>query len=267
METENMTASPLKKEIALALAKVQGSIVPPKKDTENPFFKSRYADLAGVWDSVRGLLAANDLAFVQLPTTDGQRVSVTGMLLHKSGESIESTITGNATDTKPQSIGSCITYLRRYQMSAMLGIAAEDDDGAAASGTTEKPKSAKQERPSFDKGKPFEEHQAELAAQGTPRPAEPKAGTATRPQTDLGSFEDRIKSGKVAQTGKTGAGVPWVLYTIETEGHGSFSTFSSTVYEDAIAAQKRGGVVLVHSEPTPKGPKISGIESLERAVA
>lgn len=252
METEIMTASPLKKEIALALAKVQGSIVPPKKDTENPFFKSRYADLAGVWESVRGLLAANDLAFVQLPTTEGQKVSVTGLLLHKSGESIESTITGNATDTKPQSIGSCITYLRRYQMSAMLGIAAEDDDGAAASGTTEKPKSKAQERPGFDKGVSMPEHEAREAAKTKPEP---------RPQQDFGDFEDRIKSCKIASEGKTAAGKGWTLYSIETEGHGAFSTFDSVVYSEARKAITTQEIVMVQTEATPKGPKVVAIVS------
>jgi hypothetical protein len=254
-----ITALPLKKEIALALAKVQGAIIPPKKDTDNPFFKSKYADLAGVWDSVRGLLAANDLAFVQLPTTDGAKVSVTGQLLHKSGECIESTITGSAKDQSPQAIGSCITYLRRYQMSAMLGIAAEDDDGAAASGTTkpEKGRTVAQEKGPFSHGIPKEQHDREQAE------AEQRAGETAKSQIDLGSFEDKIKNVKESSKGKTGAGVPWTLYAIETEGHGTLNTFSSTVFEDAAAACKAGALVMVHAEPTPKGPKIVGVEFLQ----
>lgn len=252
---QNMTASPMKSELAFALAKVQGAIVPPKKDTANPFFKSKYADLAGVWESVRGLLSSNGLAFLQLPTADGQRVSVTGKLMHVSGESIESTITGNAADTKPQSIGSCITYLRRYQMSAMLGIAAEDDDGNAASGNDApvlKQKTPAQERPGFDKSVPFEQHRAELEAKE-------KAKAAPAGQIDHGQFVDYIKNAREVGRGKKG-NVPWVLHSIETEGHGSFSTFDTKVYEAAQDAIKIGAKVLVDTEPTAKGPKINGID-------
>jgi hypothetical protein len=257
MENEIMPASPLKKEIALALAKVQGSIIPPKKDTDNPFFKSRYADLAGVWESVRGPLAANDLAFVQLPTTEGSRVSVTGILLHKSGESIESTISGSAKDAMPQSIGSCITYLRRYQMSAMLGIAAEDDDGAAASGTTSKEKTKAQERPGFSTGVPYDQH---LQSQTV-------AGTTARPQVDHGDFEDVIVSAVAAESGKKKNGEPWTLYRIETRNHGTFSTFDAAVFDRATMAATLGAPVIVHSEATPKGPKVLGFGSIDDDVA
>lgn len=242
-----------KSELTLALVRVQGAIVNPKKDTANPFFKSKYADLAGVWDSVRSLLSENGLVFLQLPTTDDNRVSVTARLMHVSGESIESTITGTATDAKPQSIGSCITYLRRYQMSAILGIAAEDDDGNAASGNDAAPKqkTAKQAMPTFAGAVPFEKHLAEQEAKAAP------AG-----QVDHGSFEDKIKSAIVAQQGKTGSGRPWTLYKIETEGHGEFSTFEADLFEAARAAIELNHFVMVDSEPTPKGAKIVGIRYL-----
>ena len=124
-----------KMQLIRALIKVQGAIKNPKKDTDNPYFKSKYADLASTWDSVRDILAKNDLAFVQMPTVDGNKVSIEGIIMHGGGESISSTISGTAKDGLPQSIGSCITYLRRYQMGPMLGICSEiDDDGNIASG-------------------------------------------------------------------------------------------------------------------------------------
>jgi len=264
MENEIVAASPLKREIALALAKVQGAIVPPKKDTDNPFFKSRYADLAGVWESVRGLLAANDLAFVQLPTTEGPKVSVTGLLLHKSGESIESTITGAAKDAMPQSIGSCITYLRRYQMSAMLGIAAEDDDGAAASGTTgAKEKSRAQERPGFDKAVTYPEHLAQLQAAEAMKPAAPIAGTVARPQVDHGDFEDIVIQAAIAETGKKKNGEPWTLYRVSTKEHGTFSTFDQAVFDEARLAVTLAHPVMIRSEATSKGPRVLGFGPVE----
>lgn len=247
METE---ATP-KMKIAIALSKVQGAIVPPKKDTDNPFFKSKYADLAGVWESVRPLLAANELAFLQLPTTDGNKVSVTGMLIHSSGESIESTITGSAKDATPQSIGSCITYLRRYQMSAMLGIAAEDDDGAAASGTTgTKEKSRAQERPGFDKAVPYPEHMAQQAAEA--------AKPAPVSQVDHGDFEDVVTAAVVADQGIKKDKTPWTLYRIETRDHGTFSSFDQTVYDEARLAVTMKEPVLVRTEATPKGGRCLG---------
>lgn len=252
MENQDQSATPLKKNLIAALAKMQGAIQNPKKDTDNPFFKSKYADLASVWDSVRTLLSENGLAFVQMPATEGNKVSVTGVLLHVSGESIESTITGTAKDTMPQSIGSCITYLRRYQLSAMLGIAAEDDDGNAASQPAKKEKTAAQERPTFDKGIPYDQHLAEMETKEKAKPEVP-------PQVDHGSFEDKIKSAKIASTGKKG-NTPWTLYSIETEGHGAFSTFSATIFEDAKTAIDANVITWVHTEPTPKGPKINGIE-------
>lgn len=256
---ENTTATPTNTNgLAAALAKAQGAIPNPKKDTENPFFKSKYADLAAVWDAARPHLCANGLAFVQMPSAEGNKVTVTGKLLHASGEWLESSITGYAKDTSPQAIGSCITYLRRYQLSAMLGIAAEaDDDGNAASvgEPAKKPKTAAQERPSFANGVPMEQHEADL-----------KKTKPTPQQIDHGSFMDYIKNARESGRGMRG-NTPWVLYSIETEGHGSFSTFSATVYEDATNAIRSGVKVLVHTEPTPKGPKICGIEYATEAQA
>lgn len=258
MEQNAMTASPQKSGLAMALAKVQGAIQNPKKDTANPFFKSKYADLAAVWDSVRPHLAANDLAFVQMPSTDGNKVTVTGKLLHASGECLESAITGQAKDAAPQSIGSCITYLRRYQLSAMLGIAAEeDDDGNAATHAEpgKKPKTAAQERPTFANGIPFEKFQADQEAKAAAKPAPPT-------QIDHGSFEDKIRSARIKSEGKYGNGKPWTLYGIETEGHGEFSTFELSVYTAAMTAHNMDHYVMIDTEPTPKGPKVTGIREI-----
>lgn len=240
--------------LVTALARVQVAIVNPKKDTLNPFFNSKYADLASVWDSVRPHLAANNLVFVQLPSAEGNKVTVTGRLIHASGETLESSISALAKDASPQSIGSAITYLRRYQLSAMMGIAAEDDDGNAATHSdAPNQKTAKQERPTFANGVPFEQHLAEQEAKAKPAPAG---------QVDHGSFEDKIRSAVIAQQGKTGSGKAWTLYKIETYGHGELSTFDREVFDAARTAITLDHYVMVDSEPTPKGPKIIGIRSL-----
>lgn len=129
-----MTKSESIAELAKALAKAQGEITGAIKDADNPFFNSRYADLASVWDACRLPLSRNGLSIVQMPEVLETGITVETMLLHASGEFISSTITMKPMKPDPQGIGSCVTYARRYALSAMVGIAPEDDDGNAASG-------------------------------------------------------------------------------------------------------------------------------------
>lgn len=125
-------------ELATALAKAQGSIKGASKDSANPFFKSKYADLAAVWDACRDALSANNLAVVQ--TTSGEdveKVTVITTLIHSSGQWMRGSLVMRPVKNDPQGIGSVITYARRYALAAMVGVAPEDDDGNAASGKTE----------------------------------------------------------------------------------------------------------------------------------
>lgn len=120
-------------ELASALSKAQGVIIPASKDADNPFFKSKYADLASVWEVAREPLYKNGLAIIQLPSAEGNIVTLKTILVHSSGQFISSDLTMVAKDASPQAIGSCITYLRRYALSSVVGIASEiDDDGNSA---------------------------------------------------------------------------------------------------------------------------------------
>ncbi len=121
-------------EIATALAKAQGQMTGALKDAANPFFKSKYADLASVWDACRKPLTDNGLAIVQSPSADGMRVSVDTLLTHTSGQWMRGTVSVTAKEDSPQAIGSCITYLRRYALQSFAGVAPEDDDAEAAEG-------------------------------------------------------------------------------------------------------------------------------------
>lgn len=121
-------------ELAAAMAKAQGEIETAHRDSANPFFKSRYADLASVWDACREPLSKNGLAVIQLPRSDGAHVTMETRLLHSSGQWIEGELTTVAKDEGPQSIGSAVTYLRRYMLQAITGVAPDDDDGEAAMG-------------------------------------------------------------------------------------------------------------------------------------
>lgn len=120
-------------ELAKALAAAQAGIRPAAKDATNPHFKSRYADLAAIHEACRDALSASGIAVVQCPSAEGALVTVTTMLLHESGQWLRSGLTMTARDAGPQSVGSAVTYGRRYGLAAMVGVVAdEDDDGNAA---------------------------------------------------------------------------------------------------------------------------------------
>ena len=123
-------------ELAAALAKAQSEMKGAVKDSNNPFFKSKYADLSSVWDACRAPLTKNGISVVQMPSAAEDVITVDTTLLHSSGQWISSSLYARPSKNDPQGIGSCITYLRRYSLSAMVGIAPEDDDGNAASGNS-----------------------------------------------------------------------------------------------------------------------------------
>lgn len=120
-------------QLAAALATAQGEMAAAAKGNINPHFRSKYADLASVWDACRAPLSKHGLAVLQPVRADGPKVTVTTILAHKSGEWISESLTMTAAQNTAQAIGSAITYGRRYGLSAMVGIAPDDDDGNAAS--------------------------------------------------------------------------------------------------------------------------------------
>lgn len=123
------------KELATALGKAQAQLKPAIKDSTNPHFKSKYADLGAIWDACRKALPEHGLSVVQMPTdsTEG-RVALTTVLMHSSGEYIGTTYSTRLQQDSAQGVGSALTYLRRYALASMVGIVAdEDDDGNAAS--------------------------------------------------------------------------------------------------------------------------------------
>ncbi len=135
--------SPLVDKLSAALAKAQGTMRHPKKSktAKVPLkagggFEYDYADLADVFDAIREPFAQTGLAVVQIPVVDLKRgAGVITRLMHESGQWIESVLLLPFNDDKPQTIGSAITYARRYALSPMTGVASEyDDDGNAAQG-------------------------------------------------------------------------------------------------------------------------------------
>jgi len=125
--------------LAKALSIVQGKLTYAKKDSANPFFKSKYADLESVWDACRDLLADNNLAVAQFPGTYSdldKSMSLTTLLTHSSGEWISQEMSVPVTKPDSQGCGSCLSYMRRYALAAVVGVVQSDDDGNAASNKT-----------------------------------------------------------------------------------------------------------------------------------
>ena len=122
--------------LAEALSKAQGSMSAAAMDGNNPHFRSRYATLTAVWDACRKPLADNGLAVVQAFRVDenGLLLLVT-KLVHTSGEWMLSEYPVTPQKNDPQGFGSAVTYARRYTLSSLVGVVADDDDdGNAASG-------------------------------------------------------------------------------------------------------------------------------------
>ena len=117
--------------ICKAFVKFQSEFKGMKPDSSNPFFKSTYISLDGILETARPILAKNGLAVIQEATGDGEYIFVKTKLIHESGEMIETEVLKmKPQKNDPQSMGSCITYSKRYQLAALLGICECIDDDA-----------------------------------------------------------------------------------------------------------------------------------------
>jgi hypothetical protein len=131
--------------------KAQGEFKDAEKNGTNPFFKSEYSTLQDVFSAVRPALSKFGLAVIQAPEIgegQGQRsVKVVTRIVHTSGEWIESDISVELKESGPQPMGSAVTYLRRYSLAAMMGIASEEDDDGNATSTKKQTHEQSQKSP------------------------------------------------------------------------------------------------------------------------
>lgn len=132
-----MTRSEEIKDFAAAFCLVQAEVEGAKKDSENPHFRSKYADLASIWDACRGPLTKHGFSVIQSPRLVGGGenswiAEVETTILHKSGQFLSDVIAIPVTRADAQGVGSAVTYARRYALSALVGVAPEDDDGEGA---------------------------------------------------------------------------------------------------------------------------------------
>lgn len=118
--------------IYTALVNFQNEVEAPKLDAVNPHFKSKYASLGSIVSTVRPALARNGLGFAQFVGGEPGFVSVTTRVFHVSGESLESTVSAAVDPGRRgiQDAGAIVTYLRRYSLSAVLGLYADEDNDA-----------------------------------------------------------------------------------------------------------------------------------------
>jgi hypothetical protein len=180
--------------LTAALAMAQGQMLAAKKDSINPHFRSRYADLASVIDAIREPLAAAGIAYTQAVSHDGTQYIVTTIISHRSGQWISSTIPLLLPPSATiQQLGSAITYTRRYALAAILGVAADDDDGDEAS----RPRPAMVSRPSQPPAVASPDLSAPIVASWTARIE------ATTTMDELSTVATELHAAKVPEPGAT----------------------------------------------------------------
>ena len=132
--------------LAEALSKMQGELDGVTKTSKG--YNYQYADLSAVWATIRKPLTKHGLAVTQTTafTDDGSPVIIT-TLLHTSGEWLTGELLVKPLKLDPQSLGSAVTYGRRYALMVIVGVAPEEDDGAAASKPAKRSKPKQQKRP------------------------------------------------------------------------------------------------------------------------
>jgi len=125
------------KSLFAALVKAQAEMTGAKKDSNNPFFKSKYADLSSVDAAIGPALEKNGLGYIQVAHDIDGHAAIETVIIHESGETFNCGIVScPVSKADAQGYGSAMTYARRYSLSAAFGVCPEDDDGNAA---TKKP--------------------------------------------------------------------------------------------------------------------------------
>ena len=168
--------------VSAALVLAQQAMLPLIKDSANPFFKSKYADLQAVTEACYPALQANGICVMQSAESLGAAgINIKTRLLHKSGQFIETDCAIPPAGQDPQKYGSAVTYGRRYGLQAAVGLAAIDDDGEGA--MNRKIDAAKPSKPTPTASKPADDMVATIV-------------TALRSQTTLSDLEAKMDKAK-----------------------------------------------------------------------
>jgi hypothetical protein len=207
--------------IVAALVRAQAQIAPAPKNATNPHYRSHYADLASVWEVCRSPLAANGLAIIQSPVDVGEgRVGLTTTLAHSSGEWISATVSAPLSRNDPQSVGSALTYLRRYSLAATVGVTTTEDDDAEAATA------------------PSRHGEARTAAPSRPTPESPSPqpkATGGKPSPVDDSY---IVTSVDTKDGVSKAGKPYTRYAVMLESRDG-GIIRATTFDDGLASEAR----------------------------
>jgi hypothetical protein len=230
--------------IAVALVAVQTAMKPAIKDATNPHFKSKYADLASVWEACREPLSKHGIFAGQNVTGDDRTTAVTTRLIHSSGQWIEFgplVIPLNKQDA--QAVGSATSYARRYSLGAALGIVAEDDDGQAATASASS-------RPAATNG-------------NGPKPASPPREVVNKQTGEISDAGLLTIRDVAAKDGATN-GRKWTKFTIHFSDGSKATTLDRKMGEAAQRAKASGATVR---PLTKQGTYGTDLEALDVVAA
>lgn len=254
-------ASSQLEKLAAALVAAQAEMPPAPKDAMNPHFRSRYADLEMVWTTIVPILNRHGLCVIQRPGGNGTAVTLSTVLLHTSGQWIESIAAVLPAKADPQGYGSALTYLRRYAVLSMAGgVTGEDDDAEAASGRGQAPAAGAEvapaeARPPRPPDEPVRraprpatqahtDTMSQTLGKPVPPPAEPSerpTTTATEPQVkairaiagQLGLRDDALVKGEVARI--VGHPVEHLAWLTKAEASTVITTLQQTLDTERTA--------------------------------
>jgi hypothetical protein len=147
-------------ELAAALAKAQGEILPAPKDADNPYYKTKYASLPAIREAMREAFAKHGLSVVQIPEVCDGHLHLRTILLHASGQSLDcGTLTAEVDLTNPQKIGAFTTYFRRYSLAAISQAVADEDLDSSEALQQPKPQAKPQPKQPAKEATPTEKEQ------------------------------------------------------------------------------------------------------------
>jgi hypothetical protein len=235
--------------LAGALARAQGAIKGAIKDATNPHFRQKYADLAAVFDACREPLSKQELAILQVPAVEGEAVKVETMLVHSSGEWVSESLVLIPRDMTPQSVGSAITYGRRYGLSSIVGVAPDDDDDG--NGAT---------RGNQDLSPDERQQQRREATASTAHVAD-----RLRAQANAGPPSDGTAVTKVETKNGKGNKGPWTKYTVSFADGRKASTFSASIGTQAQVFAQTGEAVIATTTRGDYGLNLEELAPLRAA--
>jgi hypothetical protein len=250
-EIKPMNTDKATPELFNALAEAQGEIENAEKNSVNPHFKSRYADLAEILNTIRPVFSKHGLSVVQSPTFDGNLAKVTTMVAHKAGGFLIDTASCVPAKTDGQGIGAATTYLRRYAVAAFAGIAQEDDDGESAKHDTRTPATRQEAQPTASQ-RPAAPARQEPRQAPTTSPAKggaPQFATLDRPRILAGATI--TESHELTGTNARGDWTAW-KFLVNHEGQVyNVGTFKQEIASVALANVDPNGTIQVDIDVKP----------------